>query len=183
MRALVLVIAIALVLPSSAVADTTEETALAHLDRGIAAFNAKDFQRALGELTAAHELVPDKANPYRWLALTEIQLGNCPAALGHIDGFLARVPPEDARVAEMTRWRDFCHREAEKANQSPHVTGTQGLAGPPPPPADTPVTRRWWFWTAIGVAAVAATGAVIYVASDSPPATLPSIRCDASGCR
>src|SRR5688500_14575981 len=100
MRALVLVIAIALVpassalVPaSSALADSTEDQALAHLDRGVAAFNAKDFQRALRELTAAHDLVPDKANPYRWLALTQIQLGNCPAALGHIDGFLARVPP------------------------------------------------------------------------------------------
>ena len=182
MRALVLVIAIALVPASSAFADSTEEAALAHLDRGVAAFNAKDFQLALRELTAAHQLVPDKANPYRWLALTEIQLGNCPAALGHIVGFLARVPPEDARVAEMTRWRDFCHREAEKAKQPPQVTGTQGLANPPPP-ADTPVTRRWWFWTALGVAAVAVTGAVVYAASDSPPTMLPSIRCDASGCR
>jgi hypothetical protein len=162
--------------------------ALAHLDRGIAAFNAKDFQRALRELTAAHDLVPGKANPYRWLALTQIQLGNCPSALGHIEGFLSRVPPEDARVAEMTRWRDFCRREAANAKesgqgvQSTQVTGTQGLAESRPPP-ERPVTQRWWFWPAIGVVAVAVTGAAIVVATGGDDTMLPSIRCDASGCR
>jgi hypothetical protein len=179
MRALAVVIAIALVPVSTAVGDTPEDAALAHLDRGIEAFDAKDFQRAHGEFTAAHQLVPDKANPYRWLALTEIQLGNCESALLRIDGFLSRVPPADARVPEMQRWREHCRRELAKPE--PQVTGTQGLGEPRDTP--TPITRRWWFWPTLGVAALAITGAVIYVATDQHDTVLPSIRCDDAGCQ
>lgn len=170
MRALIVVIAIAVVPTSSASADPTEDAALVHLDRGIAAFNAKDFQRALRELTAAHELVPDRANPYRWLALTEIQLGDCASALGHIEGFLARVPADDPRVAELTRWRAFCRKPP---------------APPPPPPAPahTSITERWWFWPALGTAALAVTGGAIFFATDRDDTVLPPIHCDAMGCR
>jgi tetratricopeptide (TPR) repeat protein len=87
-----------------------EKTALAHLDKGVAAFRVGKFADALRELSIAHDLAPAKANPFRWLALTEIQLGDCAAALPHIEEFLARVPPKDERVAEMARWRDLCKR-------------------------------------------------------------------------
>jgi hypothetical protein len=185
MRALAVVIAIALVPVSPALGDTTEDAALAHLERGIEAFNSKDFQRALRELTAAHELVPDRANPYRWLALTEIQLGDCASAQVHIEGFLSRVPPSDARVPEMQRWRDFCRRERADPAHGPQVTGTHGLAEPREPRAreSTPITRRWWFWPTLGVAAVALTGVTIYVATDRHDTVLPSIRCDETGCK
>ena len=171
MRALIVVIAIAVVLTSSVSADPTEDAALVHLDRGIAAFNAKDFHRALRELTAAHELVPDRANPYRWLALTEIQLGDCVSALGHIEGFLARVPADDPRVAEMTRWRAFCRKPAPPP--------------PPPPPAPThtSIRERWWFWPAIGTAALAITGGAIFFATGRDDTVLPPIHCDAMGCK
>jgi len=62
-------------------ADAVEDAARVHLDRGIAAFRAGDYPRAHRALTAASELVPDKPNPYRWLALTEVQLGDCRGAL------------------------------------------------------------------------------------------------------
>ncbi|HWO24910.1 MAG TPA: PEGA domain-containing protein [Kofleriaceae bacterium] len=91
-------------------ADAVEDAARVHLDRGVAAFRARDYARARRELTAASELVPDKPNPHRWLALTEIQLGDCRAALVHIDGFLSRVPAEDERVAELVRLRELCQR-------------------------------------------------------------------------
>lgn len=90
-----------------------EERALRHLEAGVAAYRAGEFRRAHAELAAANRLVPDRANPYRWLALTEIQLGDCASALGNIDGFLSRVRPDDPRVAEMTRWRDLCSRTGE----------------------------------------------------------------------
>lgn len=168
----------------------TEQAALVHLDRGVAAFNAKDFQKALVELTAAHELVPDKANPYRWLALTQIQLGNCADALVNIDGFVSRVPPSDPRVAEMVRWREFCRREPGQTGTDTttgqvtgtQVTGTQGLA-PGRPPESRPLRQRWWFWPLVGTAAVAITGAVVYVATDRSGETmLPAIHCDSTGC-
>ncbi len=181
MRALVVVIAIALVPSRAVLAEPTEDAALLHLDRGIAAFNAKDFQRALRELTAAHELVPDKANPYRWLALTVIQLGDCESALVHIEGFLSRVPPTDPRVAEMTRWRALCRQGPQP---DPQVTGTQGLAKPATPaPEDKPQHARWWFWPAVGTVVLGITGAAIYVATASETTVLPPIRCDATGCK
>ena len=102
-------------------ADAIEDAARVHLDRGIAAFRARDYARARRELTAASELVPDKPNPHRWLALTEVQLGDCLAALVHIEGFLSRVPEDDERVAELVRLRDLCQR-----------TGALRVASTPP---------------------------------------------------
>ncbi|HEY5927524.1 MAG TPA: hypothetical protein VIV11_37830 [Kofleriaceae bacterium] len=181
MRVFVVAIVVALQLPAHA--DPAEDAALLHLDRGIAAFNAKDFSTAEREFAAAHQLVPDKANPYRWLALSEIQLGNCKSAVGHIDGFIARVPPADTRVAEMTRWREFCRRELAQPAQSPQLTGTQALAQPSPP-EDTQLRQRWWFWPVIGVAALTITGVTVYAVTRGDEATmLPPIRCDATGCR
>lgn len=91
-------------------ADAVEDAARVHLDRGIAAFRARDYTRARRELTTASELVPDKPNPHRWLALTEMQLGDCRAALVHIEGFLSRVPEDDERVPELVRLRELCQR-------------------------------------------------------------------------
>lgn len=110
MRAIVLAIAVACAATVPARADDVEARALQHLERGVAAYRKGEFKVAHHELQAAHELVPDRANPYRWLALTEIQLGDCASALPNIDAFLSRVPPDDGRVAEMTRWRELCSR-------------------------------------------------------------------------
>jgi tetratricopeptide (TPR) repeat protein len=208
MRGFVVAIIVALALQPRANAEPKEDAALLHLDRGIAAFEAKDFATAEREFAAAHRLVPDKANPYRWLALTEIQLGDCKRAVEHIDGFLSRVPPTDARVAEMTRWREFCRREAQPQSQGPptqgqgpptqgqgppaqgpvtpaepQVTGTQGLAQPAPVRDDKPLHARWWFWPAVGTLAVVITGATIYAVTRTDETMLPSVQCDATGCR
>jgi hypothetical protein len=178
---------VGIVLAAAVIAHTSparadEDTALVHLDRGVAAFNAKDFALAHTEFTAAHDLAPDKANPYRWLALTEIQLGDCAAALPNIEGFLSRVPSTDARVAEMTRWREFCNKPATPAqNGGTQVTGTQPVAQPAPPPHKA-VYQRWWFWPLVGGAALAVTGGVIYAATASDTTTLPPIRCTETGC-
>jgi hypothetical protein len=114
MRAFVISIAVMLVALASSArpvrADAVAAAAQVHLDRGIAAFERKDFVAAHREFVACHELVPDRPNPYRWLALAEIQLGDCAAALDHIDGFIERVPATDPRVPEMARWRELCRR-------------------------------------------------------------------------
>lgn len=176
MRALVVVIVVALPLVRTlaAHADPTEDEALVHLDRGVQAFNAKDFHTAHREFFAAHELMPDKANPFRWLALTEIQLGDCPSALPNLESFLARVPPTDPRVAEMTRWREFCNRSQPKPPPP----------APPPQPQKSPsLYERWWFWPVVGTAAVAITGGVVYAATRTEQTTLPNVLCDATGCK
>lgn len=119
MRALVASFGAALALAAPlARAESVEQAAQAHLDRGVAAFREGDYAAAHRAFLAAHELVPDKPNPHRWLALTEVQLGDCHDALIHIDGFLSRVPPDDARRAELVRLRELCERTGVLAVRS-----------------------------------------------------------------
>lgn len=114
MRAVVASIAVAatwlLAAPLLADPDGSEAAALAHLDRGVAAFRAGDFARAHREFESASELAPDRPNPYRWLALTEVQLGDCRQAAAHAEAFLTRVPADDPRAPELVRVRDLCRR-------------------------------------------------------------------------
>jgi hypothetical protein len=93
---------------TAAVADPTEDAALAHLDRGVAAYRAGDFARAHDELLEANRLAPDRPNPYRWLAFAEAELDDCQSALINIEAFLSRVPAGDPRVAELAALRDRC---------------------------------------------------------------------------
>jgi len=183
MRARIAAIVVGLALHSEpAGADANEDAALVHLDRGIAAFNAKDWKVAEREISTAMRLAPHKPNPYRWLALTEIQLGDCATALLNIDAFLAHVEPSDPRVAEMKRWQELCRRDAQAP---PTVTGTQGLATAPAVEPETrrPLRARWWFWPVVGGAVLVATGATIYVATHDRETVLPSIHCGAQGCQ
>lgn len=111
MRAVsVMIVAFAASPASPARADAVEDAAQVHLDRGIAAFEKGDFLAAHREISAANGLVPTKPNPYRWLALVEVQLGDCAKALANIEAFLARVAEDDTRRAEMLRLRDLCSR-------------------------------------------------------------------------
>jgi hypothetical protein len=102
-----IVVAVQLV-ATAAFADPAEDVALAHLDRGVAAYRAGDFARAHDELLEASRLAPDRPNPYRWLALAEAELDDCQSALINIEAFLSRVPAGDPRVAELVALRDRC---------------------------------------------------------------------------
>jgi hypothetical protein len=113
MRAVVASIAVAATCLAAPVrADPTEAAALVHLHRGVAAFRAGDFARAHREFEAARELAPDRPNPYRWLALTEVQTGDCRRAVVNADAFLSRVAADDPRAAELVRVRELCGRTA-----------------------------------------------------------------------
>lgn len=110
MRAFVASIVLAASLAAPALADQVPDhaAALQHLRRGVEAFRAGDYRAAHARFHDARRLAPDKPNPYRWLALTEVQLGDCPQALIHVEGFLSRVPADDPRVAELVRLRQMC---------------------------------------------------------------------------
>ena len=110
MRALVAsIVATVQLAASTARADDAAE-ALRELDRGVVAFRAGRFADAHRAFAAAHRLAPDRANPYRWLALTEVQLGDCRAASAHAAEFLARVADDDPRAPELIRLRELCER-------------------------------------------------------------------------
>lgn len=174
--AAVLAVAVALLALAparTARADDVEARALEHLDRGVAAFQAGEYTRAHREFRAAHELVPDRANPYRWLALTEMQLGDCARAVPNIAEFERRVAAEDPRLAELVRLRVLCERE--------HTTP------PPPTPAPAPrrpLTQRAWFWpTVAGVTVVVAGGVLLgFALAGDDISRLPPIQCGDTGC-
>ena len=178
MRALILAIAGLGVAGALAHAEprSVENEALHHLDRGVAAYRAGDYAVAEHELHTAQALVPEKPNPYRWLALTESALGECQQALVDIESFLSRIPADDPRVAEMVQLREHCVVDLHAQHAQP--------AQPPaaPPPESTPITHRWWLWTAVGVVAVAAGVTTYAVVHDPGPSTLPAITCGTTGC-
>lgn len=145
------------------------DPALDHLDRGIAAYRLGDYDAAHHEFGLAQELAPDKANPYRWLALTEVKQGDCRDAVAHIEQFLSRVPVGDPRVPELVAERQQC---VDAAKPQPL----------PPAPVETPIYRTWWFWTAAGAVVVTAVVVAIVATRGSDEAVLPPIKCSAGGC-
>lgn len=154
--------------------------ALAHLERGVAAYRTGDFAHAHSELTAAQQLAPDRPNPYRWLALTEVELGDCRSASVHVESFLARVSPADPRVTEMLAVRRRCIASSTPQVE-PAPTATIQIESAP---RDRPLYRRWWFWAAIGAVAVTAAGITYGLTRDGDaPPLLPPVTCDGAGCR
>jgi hypothetical protein len=158
-----------------AVAAPVEDRALTHLDRGVAAYRAGDYARARGELREASALVPDRPNPYRWLAMTEVQLGDCPSALFHIESFLSRVPAGDPRVPEVIALRTRC------VEPSPPAAAVAAPAPAPAPEPSPPLIHRWWFWTAIGAVAITAAGVTYGLTRGGDP-RLPPVTCGPTGC-
>jgi hypothetical protein len=96
--------------PGVARADDAGE-ALEVLERGTEQFRTGDLEAARKSFQRARELVPDKANPYRWLGLVEARLNHCKEAVENLDQFLQRVPPNDPRTAEAVTVRDRCREE------------------------------------------------------------------------
>jgi hypothetical protein len=87
--------------------------ALRLLDEGIKLFNAGELQEARDSFSRARDLVPDKANPYRWLGLVDARLGRCGDAIKELEIFLQKVPPNDSRVAEAVTLRDRCREDVQ----------------------------------------------------------------------
>lgn len=167
-------------LAGSARADDAETAAQVHLDRGIAAYGAGEFELARKELLITVELVPHKPNPYRWLALAEIQLGECAHARLDVDSFVARVAADDPRIPELVRARDAC-----KQKGVPRVVERpQPVVVVDPPKTEKPaLVTRWWFWSAIGLSAAMVGAAAVFATREDDATELPAIRCDPSGCR
>jgi hypothetical protein len=108
MRALALIA----LLPAVALADKAQD-ALKLLDDGIKQFNAGELNDARESFSKARDLVPDKANPYRWLGLVDARLGRCGEAIKELEIFLQKVPPNDSRAAEAVTLRDRCREDLQ----------------------------------------------------------------------
>jgi hypothetical protein len=89
------------------------DDALKLLDEGIKLFNSGDLPAARDAFSQAHDLVPDKANPYRWLGLVDARMGRCGDAIKELEIFLQKVPPNDARAAEAVTLRDRCREDVQ----------------------------------------------------------------------
>lgn len=100
-----------LLFPLAAAADTEEE-ALQLQDRGIEAFERGEYPTAYEFFLAERRLVPDKPNPFRWLAMTEARLGECRKAKNTMTKFLGLVPPGDNRIQKV-------REEVGKCEQAP----------------------------------------------------------------
>ena len=98
--------------PALAVADKAQD-ALKLLDDGIKAFNGGQLPEAREAFSRARDLVPDKANPYRWLGLVDARMGRCGDAIKELEIFLQKVPPNDQRVAEAVTLRDRCREDLQ----------------------------------------------------------------------
>src|SRR5262249_39795466 len=108
MRALALV----LLLPVAARADKAQE-ALKLLDDGIKQFNAGELPEAREAFSRARDLVPDKANPYRWLGLVDARMGHCDDAIKELEIFPKRVRPTAPGAAGALTLRDRCREDLQ----------------------------------------------------------------------
>jgi hypothetical protein len=95
-------------LSSVALADPLESAAQALVDEGLAKWEQGDLVAARALFAHARDVLPDKPNPYRLLALIDSKLGHCPAAVLEADRFLALTPADDHRRAELEAVRAQC---------------------------------------------------------------------------
>jgi hypothetical protein len=188
--------------PGAAGGDPHRGDAAARMDRGIAAYRGADYEHAVAELVEASRASPDWSEPYRWLALAEIELDDCASAMLNVAAFAARVPPGDHRVPELAALRVRClHRPSFGFGAQPgggdsfHARDVAfTTSGAPVGAHDRPLIERWWLWAAVGVATATVVG-VIWATNGSgsgsaagpgPGASsdhgLPGVTCDATGC-
>jgi formylglycine-generating enzyme required for sulfatase activity len=100
-----------LCLAAIARAGDVEAAALEKLEQGIAQFKDNDLSSARDSFVRARDLLPNRPNPHRWLALTDVRLGRCNEAIRELDAFLHLVPADDYRVAEAITLRERCQSE------------------------------------------------------------------------
>jgi hypothetical protein len=95
---------------ATAQADNAAE-ALQLLESGISQMQAGKLEAARDAFLKARDLVPDKANPHRWLGVVYARMGKCSQAVWELESFIRRVPPNDPRTVEAATLRDRCKAE------------------------------------------------------------------------
>jgi hypothetical protein len=120
----------------SARADKLEDAAQLLIDRGLERWEKGDVVAARDSFASARDLLPNKPNPYRLLALADSKLGRCQEAVVEADRFSALTPASDPRRSEVNAIRDSCMRPpAARAPVPPTLVSTPSAV---PDVADLP---------------------------------------------
>lgn len=119
----------ALLLAGAANAERGDEKAANVLNQGVALFSARDYAGAEQQFAKAQALAPGRANPYRWLALSQAKLGRCGEAKANIETFVRMVPNKDPRVDDLMLAWDRCVE----------VRAAPSVEVAPPPPISPPM--------------------------------------------
>ena len=166
--------------PERAAAKQRAERAAAHYKIG-------RFAEALTDYTAAYDIAPVPEILFN-IGQCHFQLGRFDRAIFFYERYLGDRPnaPNRALVesllgeARQNLDRQRTRSLAPSTALSSDGAGREPAAGGLDASLDAraghdesrPIYRRWWFWTAIGVAAVAA-GATVYAVSADPSSDLP----------
>jgi hypothetical protein len=142
-------------------ADKLEDAAQLLVDRGLEAWAKGDLPAARASFASARDLLPEKPNPYRLLALADQKLGRCDDALKEADRFLALAAASDPRRAEVQSLREGCVRphpsQARPPKDQPaRVEALQPTQAQPPAKKPTNVWRN----SAIASLVIGAAGVI-----------------------
>lgn len=140
-----------ILLVSASVARADKAGAKTHLDAGIAAYRASDFETASRELEAAYGLDPDPKTLYAW-AQARRQGGHCDLAVPLYEKYIALAPGE-ANVAAARTGISMCEQA------TPPPVENKPAAPPPTPTSPEPAEPSRWYEDTLGDT-LAVTGVV-----------------------
>ncbi len=127
LRACVLILVVA-ASPWPAAAQSAD-SAVAQFERGVAAFEQEDYDRAAAAFAAAYEIAPKHEYLYAW-AQAERMRGNCERAVTLYRMFLAVDPPAQHEALARTALQR-CLEDADR-DAAAGERDAESLAAPPP---------------------------------------------------
>jgi tetratricopeptide (TPR) repeat protein len=113
--------------------DRASSDAQAHVGKGLALYEAKDYAQAATELEAAYDLKKDRDVLYA-LAQSKRLAGDCPTALTHYRKFLESNPP--SKQADLAR-KNIARCEEAKTGPAPAPTPPVQATPPTPSLSET----------------------------------------------
>jgi len=132
-----------LLISQGSFADKLEDAAQLLIDRGLEAWEKGDLPGARSSFAKARDLLPEKPNPYRLLALVDQKLGHCEEAASEADRFLGLAIASDPRRAEVQSIRDSCVRPSPvRSSQAPISRPSLAQATPTPRKPPTNIWRN-----------------------------------------
>lgn len=117
--------------------------ALNVLNQGVTLYHDGDYQAAEHKFLQAQALAPDRANPYRWLVLTQAKLGKCSAVRVNFEAFRGLVGDEDTRLSELVEAKRGCvERVAPQARPSTKLPSAPAPVAPGGPTIAAPASSK-----------------------------------------